>query len=190
MDDTMIKRINNAIRLNSTSNRLHKRGQVQYFLESAFRIGFLMIALVVFFLLINFYVVNRTDTNRLQAEVIADKIMYSNIIMYENKADSRIYMGIVDLKKFNDGSIDGKINYTIKRHAAVKMELVNNVDREIKYTAYLNKAQYNNLYSLSKSGGRGKGGATSYNKYYPVTYTDGVKYYYGTIKMLIIIPNS
>jgi hypothetical protein len=166
----------------------NKKGQVQYFLENAFRIGFLMIALLVFFLLINFYVVNRTDTNRLQSEVTADRIMYSSAIMYEE--NSRTYMGIVDITKFNDITLMDKINYTTKRHAAAKLDLVNNDDGQIQHTAYLNKAQYENLYILAKSGGKGKGGATIYNKYYPVTYIDGGKYFYGTIKMSIIIPNS
>jgi hypothetical protein len=166
----------------------NKRGQAQYFLESAFRIGFLMIALLAFFLLINFYVINRIDTNKLQAEVVADRLIYSNIIMYEE--NSRIYAGIVDMTKFDDDIISNNIVYEIKRHAAAKLELIDNVDGIVNDTAYLNKLQYDNLYTLAKSAGRGKGGATIYTKYYPVTYKNGDKYLYGTIRMNIIIPNS
>ena len=143
------------------------RGQAQYFLESAFRIGFLMIALLAFFLLTNFYVINRINTNRLQAEVTADRIMYSDTFMY--KENSRTYIGIVDIKKFNNGTLNDKIAYQIQRHTAAKLDLRDNIDGEIKYTAYLNAAQYDNLYVLAKSNANGKGGATIYTKYYPIT---------------------
>ena len=166
----------------------NKKGQVQFFLENAFRIGFLMIALLVFFLLVNFYIVNRLDTNKLQSEVTANRMIYSDTIMYSE--NSRTYVGVVDIKKFNDATINDKMNYPVKRHATAQLELVDNTDGKVKYTAYLNKAQYENLYVLSQSGGSGKGGAISYLKTYPVTYLDGGKYFYGTINMRIIIPNS
>jgi len=166
----------------------NKKGQVQFFLENAFRIGFLMIALLVFFLLVNFYIVNRLDTTKLQSEVTANRMIYSDTIMYSE--NSRTYVGVVDIKKFNDATINDKMNYPVKRHATAQLELVDNTDGKVKYTAYLNKAQYENLYVLSQSGGSGKGGAISYLKTYPVTYLDGGKYFYGTINMRIIIPNS
>jgi hypothetical protein len=166
----------------------NRKGQVQYFLENAFRIGFLMVALLVFFLLINFYINNRIDTNRLQAEVTANRIIYSDTIMYEE--NYRTYLGIIEIKKFNDDNIGEKINYLVKRHATAKLELINNDDGLVKHTAYLNKAQYENLDVLSKSGGEGKGGATKYSKVYPVTYTENRTYHYGTLMMTLIIPNS
>jgi len=173
---------------NIIRNKKNKRGQAQYMLESAFRIGFLMIALLAFFLLVNFYVINRIDTNRLQSEMVADRIMYSDTIMYEE--NTRTYLGIVDLKKFDEDNIDKKVNYPIKKHAAAKLELVDNVDGQVKYTTYLNKAQYDILYTVAKSGAQGKGDATIYTKQYPVTYLNGTSYKYGTIRMKIIIPNS
>ncbi|MGV8141301.1 MAG: hypothetical protein ACP5NW_02580 [Candidatus Woesearchaeota archaeon] len=164
----------------------NKKGQVQFFLENAFRIGFLMLALLVFFLLINFYINNRIDTNRLQAEVTASRIMYSDTIMYEE--NYRTYLGIVDIKKFNDANIIEKINYPIKRHATAKMDIISNENGSVVHTAYLNRAQYENLEVLVKS--PGKGGATDYQKNYPITYLEGGEYHYGTLMMTLIIPNS
>jgi hypothetical protein len=166
----------------------NRKGQVQYFLENAFRVGFLMIALLVFFLLINFYINNKIDTNRLQAEVTANRIIYSNTIMYEE--NQRVYIGIIDVKKFNDVTIDEKINYPIKRHATAKLELINNTDGLVAHTTYLGKEQYENLEVIAKVDGEGKGGATKYLKKYPVTYLEGNTYRFGTLKITIIIPNS
>jgi len=177
-----------TIRNNSFINKKNKKGQVQYLLENAFRVGFLMVALLVFFLLVNFYIVNRIDTHRLQAEVTANRLMYSNTIMYEE--NYRTYIGIVDIKKFNDDNIGQKIDYTIKRHAAAKLDIVNNINGSVMYTAYLNKAQYDNLQVMANNGAAGKGTAITYNKDYPITYLDGGKYMYGTIKMEIVIPLS
>ncbi len=173
-------------------DRMHlaksKKGQVQYFLESVFRIGFLMIALLVFFLLINFFIVNKINTTRLQAEVTANRIMYSDTFMYQE--NFRTYTGIVDVKKFNTATIENKTNYPIKRHAAARLELVDNTDGKIRHIAYLNEAQYEILYTLTSSGSKGKGSATMYKKQYPVTYLENNEYRYGTIRMNMLVPNS
>ncbi len=170
-------------------HKIRKKGQVQYFLENAFRIGFLMIALLAFFLLINFYIVNKFDTNKLQSEVIANRLMYSDTFMYEKNA--RIYTGIVDLSKFEDKDINEDVNYLVKKHAAVRMRLVDNKDSKIEFNASLNKKQYDILYTLVRGKGEGKGSATIYYKIFPVSYLDNSgEYRYGTIYMNIIIPNS
>ncbi len=165
-----------------------KKGQVQYFLESAFRIGFLMIALLAFFLLVNFYITNRMDTNKLQSEVLANRIIYSDAIMWQEKENSRVYTGIVDMDLFSSTTLDMRINYTTKRHATAKLEIIDNIDGQIKSTAYLNKLQYENLEALV--GKKGKGAATRYIKNYPITYRDSTESRYGTLIMDIIIPNS
>lgn len=165
-----------------------RKGQVQYFLESVFRIGFLMVALLVFFLLINFYIVNKIDTTRLQAEVTANRIMYSDTFMYQE--NFRTYTGIVDTKKFNTATIEEKTDYPIKRHATARLELFDNMNGSSIQAAYLNEAQYEILYQLTSSGSSGKGSATIYKKNFPVTYLKDNEYRFGTIRMSIIVPNS
>jgi hypothetical protein len=167
---------------------MSRRGQVQYFLESAFRIGFLMVALLAFFLLINFYITNRIDTNRLQSEVTANRIMYSDAIMWQDSATSQIYTGIIDLNQFNENILNSKINYATTRHAAVKLVIKDNKEGIEKYTTYLNRGDYEKLDAIL--GKQGKGSATRYIKNYPITYKNGTEYKYGTLIMDIIIPNS
>ena len=49
--------------------KISKRGQAEYLFENAFRIGFMIVAVIAFFLLINYYLNNKIDTNQLQEEV-------------------------------------------------------------------------------------------------------------------------
>jgi hypothetical protein len=169
-----------------------KRGQAEYLLENVFRIGFLMIALLAFFLLVNFYINNKIETSKLESEVLANRIIYSDAIMYKDSATQRIYTGIIDTEKFKDSNaLDKNIDYSIKRHATAMLELTDNVDGKVRYTNYLNKDQYLNLKVLADAKTTGKGSVTRYVKYYPATYKDDSgSYRYGTIKMSIIIPNS
>ena len=166
------------------------KGQVQFFLENAFRIGFLMIALLVFFLLINLYITNRIDPNRLEAEVLANRIMYSDIITYQDRATLRLYTGIVDIQKFNDATLNSNIDYLTKKHATANLTLINNQNGAWVTEACLNRAQYMNLKALAGSSAVGQGSATAYKKEYPITYFKDGEYYYGTIIMEIVIPNS
>lgn len=171
----------------------HKKGQVSYFLESAFRIGFLMIALLAFFLIVNFYITSQVDTTRLEAEIVASRILYSDSIMQSDDVIGRTYPGIVDSKKFSNATaiLDERLNYPVKRHATAKLELLDNSDGKTKYTSYLNKDQYDILLVVVEAKSKGKGAATRYIKYYPVTYIDdNGMYRFGTIRMSLIVPNS
>jgi hypothetical protein len=166
---------------------MHRKGQANYFLESIFKIGFLMVALLAFFILINFYITNRIDTNRLQAEVTANRIMYSDAIMLTDK-NYKTYTGIIDINKFSDTALGDSVNYATKKHATAYLRIIDNTDGQMKYEAYLNKLQYKNLQAVL--GKQGKGSATEYIKNYPITYKKGNDYKYGMLIMNIIIPNS
>jgi hypothetical protein len=171
----------------------NNRGQVQFFLENVFRLGFLMIALLAFFLLVNFYVVNKIDTTQLEAETVANRIIYSNIIMHNDINTGRVYVGIVDKQKVDDSRIFNQINYLNERHVAVKIKLLNNTPKnDFVKEAYINKAQFERLKVIidANLGGSGKGGATMFIKKYPVTIKDYNTYSYGTLVLEIIVPNS
>jgi len=175
-----------------------KRGQVQYLLESAFRIGFLMIAILVFFLLINMYVANKIDTQTLKYHVVVNKLIYSDIFMQQKNGVT--YTGIVDIEKFNDERIANAIDYSNKRFASAKLTIIKNKDpdeidnlvneKTPVATAYLNKAQYD---ILTVTGGeQGQGGATYYFREFPISYFNlkDDKYYYGMLKIEVMVPNS
>jgi hypothetical protein len=171
--------------------KLGNKGQAPlFFLENAFRIGFLMVALLAFFLLVNMYISNKMDTNRLEAEVLANRIIYSDTIMYQDAKTSRIYPGIVDMDRFDEGILNTNIDYQNKRHIAANITLINNQNGAIVGDIYLNKQQYAELNILTMQKSTGKGSATHYIKNYPVTYKNTNGYDYGTLVIDIIVPNS
>jgi len=172
--------------------KFHKKGNAEYILENAFRIGVMTVALLAFFLLINYYINNKLETNMLQAETIANRILYSDAIMYSDENTFRVYPGIVDLKKFNDDNIKNYIQYTNERHVGIKMKILNkNPDKTKQFVAeaYVNKDNYDNLKQLL--GIPGQGSATMHVRSYPITYIDiDDNYNYGQLVIEIIVPNS
>jgi hypothetical protein len=173
---------------------MHKKAQVEYLLQNAFRIGFMIIALLAFFLLINYYVNNKIDTNQIQEEVLLNRILYSDAIMKNDVRTGNVYTGIIDLGKFNNATLDQSINYgSYNRHVGAKLKLLNkdpDPSKQFIADAYLNKIQYNSLNTLTNSV-TGKGSGTRYITQYPVTYIGfDNNYYYGTLVVEIIVPNS
>ncbi len=174
-------------------NKINKKAGtgVQYLLENAFRIGFLMIALVIFFLLINFYVSTKIDIKQLQAETISARILYSEAITYQDPNTYRTYPGIIDASKFNSERLDEFIPYTFSKYIAVKLTLFHKDGATLINEAHLNKQQYETWKVLIDSNIQGKGSVTYFQKLLPVTYKekDG-SFPYATLMLEILVPNS
>jgi hypothetical protein len=174
----------------------NKRGQAEEFLENAFRLGFMFIALLIFFLLVNLYVTNKIDTRLLQAETLANRIVYSDTIMYSDPYTYRAYAGIVDMSKFNDGVLNGKIGYAFTKHAAAKLKLYEKpVQGQENFIteAYINREQYKIWKAMIDSGTSGKGSAVMTVKEFPATCLFDAKqgtYKYCTLVVEVIVPNS
>lgn len=182
-------------KMNNTKN--NKKGQIEYLLKNSFRIGFTIIAVLAFFLLVNFYVKNKIDTRYVQAETIANRVINSDAIMLQNPTTLRIYSGIVDMNKFEDkSSLDKSINYEFSRHAAVKVKIEKkDIYQKTKYIGdiYLNKNNWDNLKKLIDSGVKGKGSASMLIKDFPVTcaYDSELNNYdYCIMTVEVIVPNS
>jgi hypothetical protein len=180
-----------------TIKKINKKGQVEYMLQNAFRIGFTIIALLAFFLLINFYINNKIDTRYVQAEVLANRIINSDALMLQDPNTFRIYTGIVDMKKFNDKTIlDRTIKYEFNRHAAAKVKMYKKDSYGLSIylgEIYLNKNNWDNLKTLIDSGTTGKGSASLLIKDFPVTcaYDDKFALYdYCIMTVETIVPNS
>ncbi len=175
----------------------NKKGQIEYMLQNAFRIGFTIIALLAFFLMINYYIVNKIDTRYAQAETLANRIIQSDALMLQEEGTFRVYTGIVDMDKFNDKtSLDKSIRYEFSRHAAAKVKMSKkDVYGNINYIGeiYLNKNNWDNLKTIINSGATGKGSATMLIKDLPVTCAydkDFNAYDYCIMTVEVIVPNS
>lgn len=179
------------------NKRMNRKAEVEYMLENAFRIGFTIIALLAFFLMINFYVNNKIDTRYVQAEVIANRIIQSDALMLQDHKTFRVYTGIVDMDKFNDKTrLDDTIQYEFNRHAAAKVKIEKKDVYGVKsYVGdiYLNKNNYENLKTLINSKAEGKGSASMIIKDFPVTcaYDKNFNVYdYCIMTVEVIVPNS
>ncbi len=170
-------------------NRMRNKGQVQYFLESAFRIGFLMVALIVFFLFVSAYINNQINPQPIIVEVTANRIMYSDAVMYQDPVTGRTYPGIIDLKKLNDDTISKNIDYAKKQFATAKIKILDTNGNFVQ-EAYVDKPQYDILKVLIDSKGQGPGSATMYTKELPITYKNDTTYNYGLMELEVIVPNS
>lgn len=173
----------------------NKRGALEYLMSNFVRICFTMVAITIFFLMINYYVNNKIDAQRLQEETLLNRILYSGAIMYSDPVTSRVYPGIVDIGKMDNANIDKEINYgEFGRHAAAKIKLErkitgNTAQSTLIKDAYLNKNQFDNWQPILNV--PGKGSATMYITEMPVSYIDSSnKYDYATLSIEIIIPNS
>jgi hypothetical protein len=171
-----------------------KKGVLEFMMTTAFRIAVMMVALLAFILLINYYVTNSVDSNLLQAETLTNRILYSDAIMYTDPYTFRVYPGIVDIQKLNDTHIESSINYTYTRHVAVKMKLLNkNDDPKTQFIteAYINRKQFEEWKILLNGLPGGKGSVTMYINDYPVTYISANnRYDYGTLVIEVMVPNS
>ena len=174
-----------------------KKGQIENLLANVLRIGFMIAAITIFFLMVNYYVNNKIDTQRLQEETMLNRILYSDLIMYQDPATLRVYPGIVDIKKFDNEYLNDAINYgEFQRHVAVKIKLLRkiplsgNPDLFVK-DVYINKNQFDEWNQIVNI--PGKGSATKYITQLPVSFIDGNyqgKHDYGTLIIEIIVPNS
>jgi hypothetical protein len=176
--------------------RFGKKSQAQYLLENTFRIMFMTIALLAFFLLIILYINNKIDARLVQAETLSYRILYSDAIMYRDPDTFRAYAGIVDAEKFVDGdkNLEKSIPYTFQRHAAAKVVLYNKPiagQQTFIAEAYLNKDQWYNWKQLINSV-TGKGSASLLIKKFPVTcmYKSTGQFDYCTLDVEVIVPNS
>jgi len=174
---------------------LGKKSQVQYLLENTFRIIFMTIALLAFFLLIILYINNKIDARLLQAETLSYRILYSDAIMYQDPDTFRIYAGIVDMDKIKRNELDKSIPYTFTKHAAAKITVYNKPiggQETFIAEAYVNKEQWDNWKVLINSV-KGKGSASQLIKRFPVTCLYDKKqntFDYCTLVVEVIVPNS
>jgi len=176
-----------------------RKGQVEFLMINSLRIGFLIIMMAVFFLLINYYINNKIETQSLQAEVLLNRILYSDAINYADQYTFRTYPGIIDMQKVETANINNMISYNdYTKHAAARIRILNkdpDPNKQLIKEAYLNKDSYDNMKNLLAM--KGKGAAKKYMTTVPITYVHGsnIPYLYnnplyGTMIVEIIIPNS
>jgi hypothetical protein len=175
----------------------NKKAAADLLLSSIFRIGFMMVALLAFFLMISFYMNNKIDPRYLQAETFKARLINSDAMMYRDPVTSVVHTGWVDMEKMRN-PLDNSIDYgKYERHVAAKVKILSkpdaqNPDGQFIIETYYNKDMYENWKVLIKAQNfQGKESATMYISEYPVTcYYNIQSSDYCTMVVEVIVPNS
>ncbi len=167
----------------------HKKGQLQFFLENAFRIGFVLFAVFAFMLLINKAIRGSVDTNTLEANVVTTRVLYSDLIMKQDPVTMRVYPGIVDLDKVNE-HINDRFIYENERIVGVKIIVYSKESKEkvVEKVTFMNPSRYKELLELRRF--TGIGGSEEYYREYPITIIDSTGERYGILGIHILVPRS
>ena len=177
--------------------RLNKKSQIQYFLWNFLRITIAVVGLFAFIIMVNFYVNNKIDSRLLQAEVLSNRILYSDMITVQDPKTFRVYSGIIDMNKLNDSSVlDQSMPYMFRKHVAAKIKIYGQDvqgKRVFLKEVYYNKEQWDYWTVLLKNNIYGKGSASQIIKEFPVTCAydkDINRFNYCILVVEVIVPNS
>jgi len=158
-------------------------------------LNLLLLIIVAVFLvfLINLFTVQELDIQRLEAEVLKDRILYSkNCISFYDSEIDRSYPGIIDMEKFSEENLKNCLFFVEEnRNIATKLTLLNPNNEEIK-TIYYNKEWYDKWLPLIGIPGPGGVKDFSYtlNMIVKTNENNKEKYENSFLNFEIIVPNS
>jgi len=150
----------------------------------------LIIVAVVLVFLINMFTVNELNVQGLEADVLKSRILYSkNCISFYDSDIDRSYPGIIDIKKFNEDTLNNCIYFKDEnRNIAAKLILADSKNQEIK-TIYYNEVWYENWLPLISI--PGPGGSKSFSSDLNMVMKDETGAFKDVfLNLQIIIPNS
>jgi len=150
------------------------------------RFIFIIIALLAVWLLVNYMVITKLDSDYVEAEVMFNRLMYSpNGFTYTDPLTHRAIPGVIDLEKFTSENIDKSIKFG-KPRAAARLVLYRD-GAEMK-NASLN-GQWLRRWS-PRIGFAGPGASVLLEKEFPVVYKDGEEFKTGLLKVNVVVPKS
>lgn len=161
------------------------------------RILFLVIVMFSVVILIRSFVVEKVDVTELEANIFANRLLYSqNSISFVDEDTERVYPGIIDLTKFNSKEMESLLLKSIfygdnNRKVGAKITLKNPEDNK-DTSLFYNRAFYDEKRTLIDSWGnaKGPGASTSFIKKLDVLILEKSKLHNGILTLDIIIPNS
>lgn len=159
---------------------------VQWFI----RLMFLTIVVFTCVFLIRMYITNEVNILDAEMDLFAKRFLYSpNGLAYMDERINRVYPGIIDIGKFQDGKniVQEMVDYgDPNNYMAAKFSL-DGVNVE---PFYYNVNGYHKWKPLSNLKIKGPGGAVSSEKVYPVLVYDDGKYYSSKLMIDVVTPKS
>ena len=172
---------------------MDKKGQIDAMLN-IIRLMVLVAMFLSIVLVARGFIVEKIDIFEIESKLLAQRIFISNELNYFDKETNRLYVGIVDLQKFNSPEFEknlvdsiyyGKIN----SEASAKLTLAD-LDDGQSYDGYYNKDFYNEKKVLVEAKLAGAGSARRLDTDFYVLIKDGDKMKRGVLKIDAILPNS
>ena len=159
-----------------------------------FRLLFVVMAFFSVVLLAKITVKEKIDVFEVQSRLLTNRLVFSKDINYFDTDISRLYIGTVDLQKFNSGDIEnnllnsiyyGKIN----SEAAAKLTL-KDMESQQSHQVFYNKGLYDEKEVLLKAKLIGKGSAKRMDRNFYVLIKDNDKIKRGILNVDVILPNQ
>lgn len=122
---------------------LKKKGQaftmLQYY---AIRIPVILILVVIFVYVASTMESRALSSHDTRKEIILNRIFYSpNSISYYDESINRVYPNIIDIRKFDDVTLDAAFSTRVTKVLTGRLELIN-LENDEMHEAYINKEQY------------------------------------------------
>lgn len=170
--------------------QMNKKSQISTLMTITIpRLLFLVIVLFSIVFLIRQFVVNNLNVQDVQAEVFADRILYSpNGILYYDSSLQRTIPGIIDPLKLKPDILDSLMDYKSKNFIAANITLFDTKNNVVSSAAY-NKESYLNWKPIAQSLLKGAGGVKKTAKTVFVNYID-TKLHQGYLKFEVLIPGN
>jgi hypothetical protein len=134
-----------------------------------FRLVMMAVTIIILIMLVRVYTNRDADAPELHRATYLYRLYYDDIIMYSDPVTGRVYPGVIDLAKFNDGALNNVFVLRSVPNTRISSKLILTPERDClipSKTIYNNKEVFerNFFYTATM-----KGGNTKENFTMPVT---------------------
>lgn len=176
-----------------SGEKARKKGAVENWIEQLPYIILTAITLVLVYVLIDMLIRSGVDVKAVQAEVGFYRIVYSpNAITYQDNFTGAVYPGVIDLRRFNDTTIDALMKYSYDKQLCARFRIMKmqNTKWVLEQEAYFNRVWFERLEPLASAGIIGLGSAQKFTKVMPVSYIKDGSLIQGYLQADFILPRS
>lgn len=173
---------------------MDSRGQAEM-IEWFPRMILLVVAVVVIFVLVNYYSNREIDGGGVERSALLYRLYYDgNLIMYKDPLTGRSYPGIVDIRSFDEKALaakfPGRTALAQESRVAACLELVSDQGPYQPRTICTDRQTFEHYKPIAESGMGGPQGASIERASFPVAIKDGTTQSSGTLTITVVRRSS